>query len=225
MGRRKGKRSRQRGSASLTFVKRRSAEYNKIASLFWAGWRHPISQKAPATSVQYILRVRPNQYWLQLFRRYRAKIKRRRRRTQGNVRMLWHGTRGGLCNLLRTSLRQCLRTCPLCNILNSTLKQSSGGMFGAGIYVTSASSKADDYTGNLIGNVHVPQAGRRAITLFKVVVGRTSIAKGPMNNLNRAPKGFDSLLGTPPRTQGLNFDEVVVYRRRATIPAYVVVYR
>ncbi|KIO16997.1 hypothetical protein M407DRAFT_85388 [Tulasnella calospora MUT 4182] len=89
--------------------------------------------------------------------------------------------------------------------------------FGAGIYASSVSSKADDYSTN------VRQSSYKAMLLTTVVVGRGYKLTRDKKSLTCPPDGYHSVLGEAGDT--LNYDEVVVYDDDAIRPSWLVVYQ
>ena len=109
--------------------------------------------------------------------------------------------------------------------------------FGKGLYTSSTSSKANDYSMNA-GDT---PSTCKAILLTKVVVGRGHKMLHDKTDLTEPPVGHDSvcldLLFCEQRMSmillrqvlaevggSLNYDELVVYRNEAIKPAYLVVY-
>jgi hypothetical protein len=99
--------------------------------------------------------------------------------------------------------------------------------------------RSDDYT-NRVNGQPTPKKGRKALLLCKVVVGRTAKIRTMNSQLHAPPRGFDSVCGLSQFHlssemlrqvtgeagvfAGLKYDEVVVYRPAAALPAYVIVY-
>jgi len=92
--------------------------------------------------------------------------------------------------------------------------------FGRGIYVSSTSSKSNDYVRN---EDAAANSALRAILLNKVLVGKGFKVKTNQVSLSEPPKGYDSVLGEV--GSDLNFDETIVYRSDAIIPSYLIMYR
>jgi len=89
--------------------------------------------------------------------------------------------------------------------------------FGAGIYTTACSSKADDYCINLHG-----RAGLRVLLVSRVVVGKALKKRKNATNLTGVSLPYHSLVGEP--GGDLNYQETVVYDNDAIRPAYLIVY-
>ncbi|KIO20778.1 hypothetical protein M407DRAFT_81169 [Tulasnella calospora MUT 4182] len=144
----------------------------------------------------------------------------------GNERRRWHGTKR-FCKIGDDpdDASPCDHpNCALCSILSSSFQvgkvKSSGrkfSRFGAGIYASSVSSKADDYSTN------VRQSSYKAMLLTTVVVGRGYKLTRDKKSLTCPPEGYHSVLGEVGDT--LNYDEVVVYDDDAIRPSWLVVYQ
>jgi hypothetical protein len=61
--------------------------------------------------------------------------------------------------------------------------------------------------------------------LSKVIVGEGKILKTNSPLLTAPPDNCDSVLGEADPNGNLLFDEVVVYRDEAVIPAFIIIYR
>jgi len=113
-------------------------------------------------------------------------------------------------------------SCALCGIIQSSFDLSFAARtprfkrFGLGIYTSSTSSKAEDYSQNG-GNSNL-----KAMLLNKVVVGMGYKTAVDNVNMNRPPPGFDSVIGEVGKA--LNYDELVVYNNDAILPSYLVMY-
>jgi len=203
----------QRGPRSLRELPAGTLEYNSIRQAFFEGWYHRGQKKTPR--ILRILQVRPNRVWRRRFMKYRRNVSQRRHWSKVPLKLLWHGTDCRECPLVTTQqLVPSPRNCNLCKIITTTLKRGSGGMFGPAIYLTQISSKSDGYTR--------VKKGRRAIILVRTIVGKAHLTTRAMNS---APQGCDSVLATSAKVKRLAYGEYAVYRRRAVIPAFVVVYR
>jgi len=142
----------------------------------------------------------------------------------GNTRRRFHGTVRE-CRLGDTSTAQglcLLDTCNLCRIIQNSFEiarvgeRTNFGRFGAGIYTSATSSKANDYTAR-----HA--SPNKAMLLNYVVMGRAIKLTRTNQRLTQPPHGFDSVIGEP--GGGLNYDESVVYNNDAILPAFLIVYR
>ncbi|KIO21985.1 hypothetical protein M407DRAFT_217386 [Tulasnella calospora MUT 4182] len=149
----------------------------------------------------------------------------------GNERRRWHGTTRA-CNIgdarrcyPRPRLLTCCgqSNCPLCCILWSSFRvdksNSSGRLFnrfGAGIYTSSTSSKADDYAESAVPSYY------KAMLLAKVIVGR-GYKSTQDAQMTSPPFGYDSVIGEAGGS--LKYDELVVYRDDAIRPSWLIVYQ
>ncbi|KAF7357340.1 PARP catalytic domain-containing protein [Mycena sanguinolenta] len=112
--------------------------------------------------------------------------------------------------------------CLLCSVIRNSFDVSKCGKrhrfcrFGAGIYTTACSSKADDY---FIG---VPESPFRAVLVNRVVVGNPLIQQYNAEEITELPYGYHSVAGVP--GGDLNYEETVVYNNDAIRPAYLIVY-
>jgi len=94
-----------------------------------------------------------------------------------------------------------------------------GGRFGLGIYTSATSSKSNDYSEN-----KGAFSNNKAFFLTKVVVGKAKKYTTDRPDLSEPPAGFHSVIGEPDTFGTLNYDELIVYREDAVIPAYLIVY-
>ncbi|TCD67833.1 hypothetical protein EIP91_011895 [Steccherinum ochraceum] len=95
-------------------------------------------------------------------------------------------------------------------------QRTNFGRFGAGIYTSATSSKANDYTCNAV------PARTRVMLLNWVVMGKTIKMTEGDTTLTEPPTGYDSVVGEP--GGDLNYDESIVYDNDAIRPAFLVVY-
>jgi len=211
-------------------LKHYDRSYKRVKKKLLQSWRH----NYPKPTIKKIYRLTPSKKWKHLYTRYRAKVAKQRRLKNGNEHERWHGTdvANGLCGLGK-QVNLCIgkQSCPTAQILKSTLQKSKQGLFGAGIYLTRVSSKAHGYTGGRVTGRPVPKRGTSALILMKSVLGRQYRPRTQMRSLHDVPsKKFDSIGAKAGPLVGsisnrLLYDEDVVYHRRATLPAYWVVYR
>jgi len=105
--------------------------------------------------------------------------------------------------------------------------------YGAGIYSSSTSSKANDYVPDDEYSTH-EQTGSshgkkklRMMFLCKVAAGKSYVTQEtqmePQQVQDVLAQGHNSIIGEPSKG-GLNYDEIVVYDSQAIIPSYVIVY-
>lgn len=111
--------------------------------------------------------------------------------------------------------------CSLCSILKSSFERARAGertnfgRFGAGIYTSATSSKANDY-------VHEHSVTPyRTMLLNEVIMGKAIKLTQEDQSLTEAPQGYDSVVGEPGGV--LNYDESIVYKNEAIRPLYLIV--
>ena len=86
--------------------------------------------------------------------------------------------------------------------------------FGDGFYIAPNLSKCHDFTQG--------HGGYRAMLLFDVAEGRKHTLTNDNTALKAPPSGYDSVYGQ--RGSSLNYDEIVVYKPEAALPALVLIY-
>ncbi|KAI1313247.1 hypothetical protein F5Y03DRAFT_338523 [Xylaria venustula] len=190
--------------------------YDHFEKQFTQGWTH--TGKSSKITRIYLA----NEYGIK--RSYRGKRFDQYRGQEG-YQILFHGTQRA-CNSGRwgSSLRYCKKSeCNLCGILWRSFdvkKTAPGSMFGAGIYTTPSSSKADIYAKN-----HRLLSRRHAILICRVVSNRPQNLRVADHTLRSPAPGYDSVRGLTLAEGGsLNYPEVVVYRNDAIVPVGVVFY-
>lgn len=203
--------------------------YVEVEKYFREGWRHP-NKKRPR--IHTIFRIALPERMLKPFHKYRETVAAELDAESddsdselANEQLLFHGTTR--CCLLgddTRSTRICtLRQCSLCCVIRYSFDVKRCGSkhrfkrFGKGIYTTSCSSKADDYTANQddISNL-------RALLLSRVVVGNPYRRQQNATGLTEPPPGYHSVVGEP--GIDLNYEETVVFHNDAIRPAYLIVY-
>jgi len=207
-------------------LEKTSPSYSRVEILFNQGWKHRQKRKP---RVHAIFKVISPEGTLKPYFDYRASVEASpSMKTAGKIdveSLLFHGTRRS-CLLGEdvNNLRLCaLKNCSVCSIIRSSFDIEKCGSkhkfmrFGKGIYTTSCSSKADDYSSN-----RSPEAVFRVLLVGRVVVGKTLKRRTNATNLTELPCGYHSLTGDP--GEDLNFPEHVVYDNDAIRPAYLVVY-
>jgi len=193
--------------------------------MFRKGWKHSRKRK-PAVKV--IFRVISTEESLRSFRAYRDTVQASMspKAFRGNETFLFHGStraclvgEGDDCTRLCSSVE-----CGICSIVQYSLDIARSGSkhkfqrFGAGIYTSSCSSKADDYSNNLDS-----RAKLRVLLLCRVVVGKALEMRKGDTSRTGVPNPYHSLFGKP--GSALNFPETVVYDNDAVRPAYLIVYQ
>jgi len=144
-------------------------------------------------------------------------------RPPGNENRRWHGTRRKCTLGDKGCTTFCSDAqCSLCCIVKTSYdlaqfgKKTSWGRFGAGIYTSSTSSKANDYSST---DSYSPW---NAVLLNKVVVGKGYKILNDSPSMTAPPAGYDSVLAEVGGS--LNYDELVVYTNDAVRPSYLVMY-
>ncbi|XP_024534689.1 tankyrase-like isoform X1 [Selaginella moellendorffii] len=208
-------------------MRRDDPERGRVLAYFRAKWNHPGSE----ASIIDILRVYNPGHRVKRFADYREKLMAQRGSRDekigknGNEVLRFHGTTV-LCGL-GTPQQQSLcsnLSCSLCNIILAGFKKKKAKVdgflrFGAGIYVTATSSKANDYVkayGSSSGSRH------HAMLVCKVLAGRVFKVTEDRPELVAPPDGYHSVSGEVGGI--LNFDELVVYDNAAILPQSIIVY-
>jgi len=119
-----------------------------------------------------------------------------------------------------------MSNCNLCGIIKTSFCVAKVGQrpnhkfsrFGAGIYTTATSSKANDYVEEWGGSPY------RAMLLSEVAIGNEALTTTNHKTLTEPPYGYDSVIGVPGANSVLNYDEVVVYEDAAIRPSFLVIY-
>jgi len=199
--------------------------FRSVANQFQESWRHPTA----CPTVRAIYLIVSQQQMLDKYKAYRDATEARgnfvsKQRSAGNEQRRWHGT-SRQCTLGDSGNTQLCSAsnCSLCGIIQTSFslkyfkKKTGWGRFGRGIYLSSTSSKSNDYSSN-----SDPNSPWKAILLTKVVVGKGYKMKNDDTTLTSPPAGFDSVLGEVGKS--LKYDEVVVYREDAMKPSYLVMY-
>lgn len=104
------------------------------------------------------------------------------------------------------------------------------GMFGAGIYFASHSSKSNQYTfgwGNGCQEHNDKSCCKceRKMIYAQVALGRSLIGKEANPNCAHAPPGYSSVTGMPEATDNLVYPEYVIYNGDQAYPLFVIRYR
>ncbi|KAH9932379.1 ADP-ribosylation [Fomitopsis serialis] len=192
-----------------------------VVSRFASQWRHPTAKP----KVVKIWKIHCFPYINNRFTEYQRAIASKNSAVRGNTRLLWHGTIR-TCRIGDSGNNVCTRSdCSLCGILKASFSVAKVGQhhkfsrFGAGIYTTATSSKANDYVQERGGSPY------KAMLLNAVVAGAEAKMTRNDTTLSKPPGGCDSVLGVPGAKSVLNYDEVVVYRDDAIRPSFLVIYR
>ncbi|GBE87733.1 hypothetical protein SCP_1104100 [Sparassis crispa] len=202
-------------------VNRSHAEFYSVKRQFSEGWKH--GTNVPA--VVHVWKIYGEKGIYDKFARYKLGVERRTSLKGGNTCRRWHGTvracqlgnDDGMHELCRNP------ACSLCEIIRSSFQltrvgqRTNFGRFGAGIYTSATSSKANDYVAEWGDSPY------RAMLLSKVVMGKAIKLQMGDQRLTKPPQGYDSVVGEP--GGDLNYDESIVYKNEAIRPLFLVVYR
>ncbi|EIM85393.1 ADP-ribosylation [Stereum hirsutum FP-91666 SS1] len=208
-------------SPELVSVERVDTRFFYIEELFLSGWKHSNKERMRVTK---IFEVKYDKEGMQSYEKYRD------RKAFHTESFQFHGTPKGCPLGQEDSYAQpCLSSsCALCSILRGSFEVERSGArhnfqrFGKGIYLTSISSKADDYVDDASGLAELQASNSKAMILARVVLGRPRILTRTDQRLKAAPRGYDSVTGQP--GGDLNYEETVVYDNDAVRPAFVVMY-
>jgi len=194
--------------------------YKDVVNQFSVQWKHP-TQKP---TVVKVWRIYGDRSVLDRFSRYQLEVERRVGEKGGNTRRRFHGTIRACC-LGDTSSDSALCTqhsCNMCRIIQSSFQlarageRTNFGRFGAGIYTSATSSKANDYySGGASPN--------KAMLLNDVVMGKSIKLTQTNTTLTEPPMGYDAVIGEP--GGDLNYDECIVYNNDAIRASFLIVYR
>jgi len=194
--------------------------YHDVAQQFAQQWKHP----TPVPNIIKLWKVSTTQIVIDRFSRYRRRIEKIRGIPGGNMRRRFHGTIRR-CRLGDTSSANALcglSNCNLCRIIQRSFQVAKAGQrtnfirFGAGIYTSATSSKANDYSAG-------SASPNKAMLLNDVVLGRVAKLIRTNTSLRKPPPGFDAVIGEP--GEDLNYDECVVYNNDAIRPSFLIIYR
>lgn len=209
------------GSAPMILAVPPSHEaFKSVANQFRSQWAH--TPNPP--NVYQVYKVYSSNDHMDEFGRYKLAIERRTGIEGGNARRRWHGTIR-TCRIGDHSSQTDFCSddnCCLCRILESSFElakfgqRTNFGRFGAGIYTSATSSKANDYIFELGGSNY------RTMLLNEVVMGKTIKLTTNHENLTEPPSGYDSVIGEP--GNDLNYDESIVYKNEAIRPLYMILF-
>ncbi|KAI0715553.1 ADP-ribosylation [Fomitopsis betulina] len=212
--------------------------YSDVAKQFRDQWHHPTQ----VPTVVKIWKIFCDKAHNDQFGQYRLSVERARNLPGGNSKRRWHGTiractvgnndyQGFACITVPArsaefSTCEPLHPYPQCHRCSSSLQSSfrlakagqrtNFGRFGAGIYTSATSSKADSYVCEKGGSRY------KAMLLSDVILGKAIKMKTDNAGLKEAPAGYDSVIGEP--GQALNYDEAIVYKNEAIRPLFLVIY-
>ncbi|KIO25032.1 hypothetical protein M407DRAFT_211142 [Tulasnella calospora MUT 4182] len=194
-----------------------------VQNLFKRGWKHP--DKAFPDIQRIFAVVLPN-HLERPYLAYESRLERSHGDSGVNEKLVFHGT-PRYCRLGDGDkiMGLCKKSaCGLCAILRQSFSVKQAGTapdrdflrFGHGIYTSSASSKADDYTDDHSNSQN------RVLLVARAALGKGKVLRRNTENLRSPPSGYASVLGEV--GFGLNYDEQVLYRDNAIRSAYVIIY-
>ncbi|RYP86160.1 hypothetical protein DL770_004947 [Monosporascus sp. CRB-9-2] len=197
--------------------------YREAERLFRNGWKDS-SKKYHLEAIYYINQAGPVAQ--QHLAQNRAYLQQVQSRTPGPAEQyLFHGTRRA-CHTADDSskLNPCnLKECNFCHILKcsfSLAHANANGMFGAGIYTSSVSSKSNDYVWN-----HHVHSRKHTMFLSNVVTGKSQKLYQASPGRRSPDYGYDSVEAVTRQHGGsVNYPETIVYRESAILPSVVIVY-
>ncbi|KAG8972364.1 hypothetical protein FRC05_010075 [Tulasnella sp. 425] len=199
-------------------------KYYDIAKQFGTSWKEEI-QIPPVIRIYKIVNSKKVE---EAYEGYKKAVEKQgkfstRGMAPGNERRRWHGT-VRKCNIGDSPqiLTPCNQPeCSVCSILRTSyeVKRSTVGWFGKGIYTTATSSGSNEYVGRT-----PPGSNYRAMFLNRVVVGNAYIVNQQQESLKGPPKGFDSVVANVNQSEGLAYDELIVYKNEAIRASWLVIY-
>jgi len=210
-------------SQRLRALKEGEGEYEYVKKLFEDGWLHPEKQKPTIRSIFKLLHTQDE---MGDYHMYGSTVK---QEVGGGVMtsgLFFHGTNRA-CTLGDTKIKDELCTknkCSLCAIIRDSFDVEKTGSkhkfsrFGAGIYTSACSSKADDY----FQDVSPSKVQSRALLVNTVVYGNAKKLLHTDTSVHSRKSGFHSVMGVP--GGDLNYDETVVYNNEAIRPVYLITY-
>ncbi|KZV80197.1 ADP-ribosylation [Exidia glandulosa HHB12029] len=137
----------------------------------------------------------------------------------------YHGTKRN-CNIGANGgeTNPCNNVCSVCGILKGVFRVPtpvpgrSGGNFGWGIYSSTESSKANDYSQNINRSDPI-----KAMFLCTVITGRKNVLTKTNGNLTSPGRNYDSTLAQVVST-ATGANETLVYNHRQIKPHAVIMY-
>jgi len=208
------------GAPIIVEVPSGSTVHQDVLRQFTQQWKHPTS----VPTVIKLWKVYADQTVIDRFSSYQQGIEQTRGIPGGNTRRRFHGTIRECClgdNASENALCR-LNGCNLCRIIQSSFQLAKAGQrtnfgrFGAGIYTSATSSKANDYSSG-------SASPNKAMLLNDVVMGRAVKLTWTDTSLTQPPQGYDAVIGEP--GGDLNYDESVVYNNDAIRPSFLIIYR
>ncbi|KAH9992751.1 hypothetical protein BJV74DRAFT_834239 [Russula compacta] len=208
------------GAPIILEIPNGSALHQEVVQQFTGQWKHPT--RVP--DVIKLWKIYADQSVLDRFSSYQRGVEQSRGIPGGNTRRRFHGTIRECClgdNSSESALCR-LSTCNICRIIQTSFQlaragqRTNFGRFGAGIYTSATSSKANDYSSG-------SASPYKAVLLNDVVMGRVIRLTRTDTSLMQPPQGFDAVIGEP--GGDLNYDECVVYNNDAIRPSFLIIYR
>ncbi|EKM52581.1 uncharacterized protein PHACADRAFT_211824 [Phanerochaete carnosa HHB-10118-sp] len=180
--------------------------FESVANQFTTKWLHTLTPP----KVYKVYKIYSSKDHMDEFGRYKLGVERRTGLEGGNSNRRFHGTVRA-CHIGDHYTGFCSdEDCSLCRILESSFEvarfgqRTNFGRFGAGIYTSATSSKANDYVGELA------MSNYQAMLLTEVIMGKAIKLTVGNQNLTAPPQGYDSVIGEP--GGDLNYDECIVYK-------------
>ncbi|CAM9635701.1 unnamed protein product [Ectocarpus sp. 12 AP-2014] len=216
-------------SGTLRMLDDEEWEYETLCDMFTARWIKP----RPANGVS-IVRI----FSIQVPHEVRDMHEQYKRMVVVNLSQRFHGTSCNEgCNFMvdpQGATSPCgLSSCSVCsicmlgfklgrNVARTALATCTPLRYGTGIYFSSVSGKANDYA-DLSAKTDKDGTELRCMFVANVAGGKAFNTKNPyLPQSECPPPGYQSVVGEV--GQGLNFDEVVVYKEEAALPTHLIVY-
>lgn len=218
----------------LTLLKPETDEFAKVTKQFQSKWDEKKGDKPTVISIIDIVMSRK---FIEQFQLYQQEVIKKRPKYKfqgynnwdgpGNLARRFHSSAHLKCTLgLNDNNKLCaIEGCSVCSILRTGFLLSKCksavefSRFGNGMYLTSWSSKSNDY--NTV-NEAVYGGKIRGTFLVHTILGEPYRTKKNEKSLTEPPKNYDSVVGVIGKA--LNYDECVIYRENAVLPAYWIVY-
>ncbi|CAM9262023.1 unnamed protein product [Scytosiphon promiscuus] len=214
-------------TVKLHFLDEGHPEHKSLSDQFVSKWEH----KKPAKGVKVldIIKIEVPHEIHQGHEEYKKMVP--------NVRRRFHGTSSTTSCRFYLGGSMCLRPdCGLCgicmrgfkleeNVGTSPTRRSRARwlMYGRGIYFSSVSGKANDFSKETAKRAH-DGTMVRCMLVADVAAGNALLTyEKDFPEMTKTPPGYDSIVGeVGPQ---LNYDELVVYDPAAALPTHFIVYR
>ncbi|KAF9561586.1 ADP-ribosylation [Agrocybe pediades] len=180
--------------------------YEMVKNKFKSSWSSPPGGTCP--EVRHVYKIIESTNFLEPYNKYKKSV--------GNEVFRYHGTKRQ-CKLGEPGQTKICSSssCALCSILRTSFKTTLAnplGAFGAGVYSSSASNKAYNYTS--------ASNGKGAMLLNKVILGKVRNVNN-WNEVMSAPPGYDSVMFD---RQNGTLNETVVYCDDAIRPVFLIIF-